>query len=49
MIENLGMLIDRRKKMLSETITIEMGKPIKEAELEVAKVVSFCKYYSSNF
>ena len=43
--EGLG----KYKKALSETLTLETGKPIVSTEAEVQKCIEHCKYYSSHF
>jgi succinate-semialdehyde dehydrogenase/glutarate-semialdehyde dehydrogenase len=48
-IENLGQVIKKNKKKLSELITEEMGKPIIQSQMEVDRSVRFCDYYSHNY
>jgi len=45
-LERLGELVNRHKDDLARQITMEMGKPIVEAAVEVWKCVDCCLYYS---
>lgn len=38
-------LLKERKQLFSETMVLEMGKPIKAAFGEVDKAISFIDYY----
>jgi len=49
MIGSLGSVFEKNKKEISELITEEMGKPIKQSQGETDKTITFCKYYSKNF
>src|SRR5712691_4995365 len=41
-------ILEDDKKGLSETMTTEMGKPIKAAIAEVEKCASVCRFYAEN-
>jgi len=44
----LSELLEERKEDLAKIITLEMGKPIKEALAEIAKCRTICDYYAEN-
>lgn len=43
----LARLIETHHERLAELATLEMGKPIAEAKLEVLKCITACEYYAS--
>ena len=45
-IEKLANAMENHKKALSEMLSIEMGKPIKESQAEVQKTIDHCRYYA---
>jgi len=47
-IQQCGELLKERKQEFASLITMEMGKVIKEAELEIEKCIFTCDYYSKN-
>lgn len=49
MIASLGEVIAKNKNKIGQLITEEMGKPISQSQMEVDKVVSFCRHYSTHF
>ena len=47
-IQQCGELLRKRKKEFATLITTEMGKVIKESELEIDKCIFTCEYYAEN-
>jgi succinate-semialdehyde dehydrogenase/glutarate-semialdehyde dehydrogenase len=45
-IRNLADELERNKESLARLITLEMGKPIRESRLEIAKCALLCRHYS---
>ncbi|GAB4132275.1 MAG: NAD-dependent succinate-semialdehyde dehydrogenase [Raineya sp.] len=45
---NLAGVLEREKETLARTITLEMGKVIKEARAEIEKCILLCHYYAKN-
>lgn len=48
MLDKVAALLSERKREYAELITLEMGKPIHEAEYEIAKVLTAFTYYRDN-
>lgn len=44
----LTTVLEKRKSELAQTITFEMGKPIKEAMAELDKSIACCRYYAGH-
>lgn len=44
----LAQLMEEQKARLAETISLEMGKPVKESAAELDKSIFCCKYYAKN-
>lgn len=47
-IKSIATYLDDNKLGLAKFITMEMGKPIKQAVAEVEKCIQLCEYYSNN-
>jgi succinate-semialdehyde dehydrogenase/glutarate-semialdehyde dehydrogenase len=47
-VQKLILLIQQHAETLSKMASVEMGKPIKEARLEVSKCITACEYYGSH-
>ena len=47
-VQRLGSILRQRKKELSRVITIEMGKPVRDACAEIEKCALVCDYYYKN-
>lgn len=47
-LQKVAKLLEERKREYAELITLEMGKPIHEAEYEIAKVLTAFTYYKDN-
>ena len=47
-LHKIAQLLQRDKKKYAALITLEMGKPIAEAEYEIAKVITAFEYYIKN-
>lgn len=47
-LKKVAVLLEKNKRHYAELITLEMGKPISEAEYEIAKVISTFDYYIKN-
>lgn len=45
-IQKLAQNLEAKKESLAQQITLEMGKPIKEARSEIEKCAWLCQYYS---
>src|SRR3989338_1422858 len=46
-IQNFGRLIEKNKEALSQIVTREMGKPIKEARGDVQEAIDTCNFFVS--
>ncbi|QRM89780.1 aldehyde dehydrogenase family protein [Lacinutrix sp. WUR7] len=44
----VGNILEERLEELSQLITLEMGKPIKESRAEIKKCVFLCDFYATN-
>jgi succinate-semialdehyde dehydrogenase/glutarate-semialdehyde dehydrogenase len=47
-LRKVAVLIEQNKKYFSELITLEMGKPLRESEYELNKVITAFDYYIDN-
>lgn len=47
-LQKVAKLLEKRKREYAELITLEMGKPVHEAEYEIAKVLTAFTYYKDN-
>ena len=47
-VENLASMLEERKDDMARLATLEMGKPLAEAEAEVMKCASLCQYYAAH-
>jgi len=47
-MRKLAQLLEQDAAELAETITLEMGKPLKAAHAELAKCATACRYYAEN-
>lgn len=48
MVHALAEVLEKNKEHYARLITLEMGKPIKESMLEIAKCVWLCRYFSAS-
>src|SRR5690625_1954075 len=48
LLTKLGELLRERKEELAETMTLEMGKPVKDGIAEIEKCALVCDYYAEN-
>lgn len=46
-IHNFGQLIEKNKEALSQLLTREMGKPIREARGDVQEAIDTCRFFAS--
>jgi len=46
LINSLADVLENNKEMFARLITLEMGKPIRESRMEVAKCVLLCRHFS---
>ncbi|MBQ0786438.1 MAG: NAD-dependent succinate-semialdehyde dehydrogenase [Oceanihabitans sp.] len=44
----VGTILEERLEALSQLITLEMGKPIKESRAEINKCIFLCDFYATN-
>jgi succinate-semialdehyde dehydrogenase/glutarate-semialdehyde dehydrogenase len=47
-LKKVASVIEKNKKQYAELITLEMGKPVKEAEYEISKTLTAFDYYIAN-
>jgi len=47
-IQKLVILLESNKQKYADMITMEMGKPLKQAVMEIEKCMAYCNYYIDN-
>src|SRR5262245_11398065 len=47
-LQRMAQLLEQNKKSYAELITLEMGKPLREAEYELSKTLTAFDYYIAN-
>lgn len=48
LIQNLALILENKKTEISKTISLEMGKPLAQAQGETDKCALLCRYYAEN-